>query len=287
MATEYQINYFTHNHYEAPVTEALFEFVVAPCKNKTQAITSIGFTNSLGADVFFYKNLFGFQVARVRSTKPFQDFQFTMNAVVEKTDVIVKEYDSFSLAEERTIYTSREFYVDYHLYLEITKYTTVQSDLSYLNKDPDQSIYYYLRDLNTAVHNLLGFDPDPTDVHTTAGEALALGKGVCQDYSHLFLSIARRNGIPCRYVSGYLNQGAILLGAAVMHAWVEAYIPGMGWCGFDPTNNLLADHNHIKAAHGIDYSDCSPIKGVLKTSGKNQTAYEVKVIQNLLEAEAQ
>jgi transglutaminase-like putative cysteine protease len=128
---------------------------------------------------------------------------------------------------------------------------------------------------------MLKFDPEPTNVHTTATEVLELGKGVCQDYTHIFLAIARRNRIPCRYVSGYLNQGGKLMGSAVMHAWAETYIPGYGWCGFDPTNNLMADSNYIKAAHGSDYSDCSPIKGVLKTSGYHRTDYQVKVISTI------
>jgi transglutaminase-like putative cysteine protease len=108
-------------------------------------------------------------------------------------------------------------------------------------------------------------------------EAIDLGKGVCQDFTHLFVAIARKNRIPCRYVSGYLNQGGGVVGAAAMHAWVEAFVPGNGWHGFDPTNNLLIDKNYIKTAHGVDYSDCSPIKGVLQTSGENHTKYQVKV----------
>jgi transglutaminase-like putative cysteine protease len=124
---------------------------------------------------------------------------------------------------------------------------------------------------------MLEFDPEPTNVHTTVCEAIELGKGVCQDFTHLFVAIARKNRIPCRYVSGYLNQGGNLIGSAAMHAWVEAFIPGNGWHGFDPTNNLLVDMNYIKTAHGVDYSDCSPIKGVLKTSGDNKTSYNVKV----------
>jgi transglutaminase-like putative cysteine protease len=88
-------------------------------------------------------------------------------------------------------------------------------------------------------------------------------------------------------VSGYLNQGGNLVGSAVMHAWAECFIPGFGWFGFDPTNNLLAGVDHIKAAHGVDYSDCSPLKGILKTNGENQTTYKVNVIPNMMAESAQ
>ncbi|WP_192821318.1 transglutaminase family protein [Rufibacter sp. LB8] len=127
------------------------------------------------------------------------------------------------------------------------------------------------------MYDLLEFDPEPTDVHTPVSEVLELKRGVCQDFTHLFLALARLSKIPCRYVSGYLNQGLNLTGTAVMHAWAEAYLPGFGWQGFDPTNNLLADSNYNKAANGTDYGDCSPLKGVLKTNGGQETKYHVKV----------
>src|SRR5690606_35595902 len=97
------------------------------------------------------------------------------------------------------------------------------------------------------------------------------------DYTHIFIGMCRYNGIPACYVSGYLNQGMDFVGSTLMHAWVEAFIPGVGWVGFDPTNNLLVNEHYIKVSHGADYADCSPIKGVLKTNGENKTSYQVKV----------
>jgi transglutaminase-like putative cysteine protease len=156
-----------------------------------------------------------------------------------------------------------------------------------LFRQEGQSVFDFLQQLNTYIYYMLQFDPVPTHVHTTVNEVLELGRGVCQDYTHLFLTMARLNKIPCRYVSGYLNQGGDLIGSAVMHAWVEALLPNQGWFGFDPTNNLLTDVNYIKAAHGADYSDCSPIRGVLRTAGDHQTDYGVKVIPAQMEEESQ
>ena len=102
--------------------------------------------------------------------------------------------------------------------------------------------------------------------------------GVCQDFTHLFLAIARKHKIPARYTSGYLHQGNGFKGDSQMHAWVECYIPEKGWLGFDPTNDLIALENHVKVAHGKDYQDCAPIKGILHTaSAANQTEYSVEV----------
>jgi transglutaminase-like putative cysteine protease len=124
---------------------------------------------------------------------------------------------------------------------------------------------------------LLEYPPESTDVNTPIEEVLQIRKGVCQDYAHLFISVCRKNKIPARYVSGYLNQGAGFTGSSQLHAWVEVLIPELGWIGFDATNNLVADHHYIKIAHGTDYRDCSPIIGVLETTGSQKSIHSVTV----------
>ena len=96
--------------------------------------------------------------------------------------------------------------------------------------------------------------PGVTDIHTTAGEALRLGRGVCQDYAHIMTAVLRYMGIPARYVNG------LMIGEGYTHAWVEVYTDG-GWYGLDPTNNLHIDDYYIKLAHGRDYKDCPVDKG--------------------------
>jgi transglutaminase-like putative cysteine protease len=127
------------------------------------------------------------------------------------------------------------------------------------------------------VYQLLEYSPDSTHVNTPIEEVLRIRKGVCQDYAHLFISVCRLNKIPARYVCGYLNQGAGYTGTSQLHAWAEALIPNLGWVGFDATNNLVADHHYIKIAHGTDYSDCSPIMGVLETTGSQKSIHSVIV----------
>ena len=131
--------------------------------------------------------------------------------------------------------------------------------------------------LNKWVYIHIYFKTDVTHIGTLLDDIIENRHGVCQDFSHLFIAIARQNGIPTRYVSGYLHQGDGFFGDSQMHAWVESFVPNVGWIGFDPTNNLLANHNHIKVSHGKDYNDCPPIKGIVYTSGKNETKYSVEV----------
>ncbi|WP_051360029.1 transglutaminase-like domain-containing protein [Adhaeribacter aquaticus] len=286
MTTTYEITYSTHNTYEEDVREALFSFLVIPCQDETQKLKSLRFSNSLQLEAFQYQNTFGFEVAQLYNARPFKELGFQMIATVEKEHRFLPFGNYYSLQEEQSLLQDYNFYIEHHLFLGTGYYTTI--DQVYTDKvlirQENESVYNYLNRLNLYVYQMLEFDPEPTHVCTTVNEVLKLGKGVCQDFTHLFIALARRNKIPCRYVSGYLNQGLNLTGTAVMHAWAEAFIPGFGWQGYDPTNNLLADFNYIKVAHGCDYNDCSPLKGVLKTNGRQKTTYGVKVYPLLLSA---
>jgi hypothetical protein len=97
--------------------------------------------------------------------------------------------------------------------------------------------------------------------------ALEARQGVCQDFAHIMIALARRLAVPCRYVSGYLYRrpdSDVRSTDGATHAWAEALLPDVGWIGFDPTNNLVADEQHIRVAVGRDYADVPPTRGVFK-----------------------
>jgi transglutaminase-like putative cysteine protease len=94
------------------------------------------------------------------------------------------------------------------------------------------------------------------------------------------IALARDLGIPCRYVSGYLFhrvEDHDRSAANATHAWVEAYLPGLGWIGFDPTNNLVAAERHIRVAVGRDYEDVPPTKGVFQGDARSELSVSVQV----------
>jgi transglutaminase-like putative cysteine protease len=93
-----------------------------------------------------------------------------------------------------------------------------------------------------------------------AEEALAAGRGVCQDHAHVFIASAREMGLPARYVSGYLMLNDRVEQDA-MHAWAEAHVDGLGWVGFDPSNCISPDTRYVRVATGLDYSDAAPVIG--------------------------
>jgi transglutaminase-like putative cysteine protease len=108
---------------------------------------------------------------------------------------------------------------------------------------------------------IITFDTDPTHVHTTAAEAFALKRGVCQDISHIFIASARSLGIPARYVSGYAHRDDGMNEQQAGHAWAEAYVDGLGWVAFDATNGVCATDAYLRVAVGLDYLSAAPIRG--------------------------
>jgi transglutaminase-like putative cysteine protease len=115
--------------------------------------------------------------------------------------------------------------------------------------------------------------------------ALKLKRGVCQDYAHLMIAVCRSVGLPSRYVSGYHFVGDLQGSNAnfeqASHAWVETHIPGTGWLGFDPTNNVEVNWRYIKLGHGRDYKDIVPVKGVYRGgAGTLSVKVDVRKLDN-------
>jgi len=139
-------------------------------------------------------------------------------------------------------------------------------------------------DLTRRIRQDFVYDTSATTVSTPLAEVFASKRGVCQDFTHLMLSCLRSLNLPARYVSGYiLNEPppgvAKLLGADASHAWVESWLPEVGWIGFDPTNGKLADHEFITIAWGRDFMDVTPLRGVVLGGGSHELEVSVSVIR--------
>ena len=128
-----------------------------------------------------------------------------------------------------------------------------------------------------AVREAVDYEVGSTHSHTSAAEALADGKGVCQDYAHIFISSARVLGIPARYVNGYFLSGTPDPSDA-HHAWAEAWVEGLGWVGFDPANLMCPTERYIRLAKGLDATTAAPIRGN-RRGGQNETLDVVVEVQ--------
>jgi transglutaminase-like putative cysteine protease len=136
----------------------------------------------------------------------------------------------------------------------------------------------FLTDISSGIYTSFSYVKKSTAVNSPIEDALRVRQGVCQDFAHIMIALARNARIPCRYVSGYLyhsseNDHPSADGAT--HAWVEALLPEIGWVGFDPTTNRLVGERHIRTAIGRDYADVPPTMGVMK--GKAETQLQVRV----------
>ncbi|MBK8025082.1 MAG: transglutaminase family protein [Chloroflexi bacterium] len=141
--------------------------------------------------------------------------------------------------------------------------------------------------LNRALYSAFEYAPNVTKVDSPIEHALEEGKGVCQDFAHIMIALVRGMRIPCRYVSGYLyyrshdrdrtsgDRDRSSDGAT--HAWVEAWLPDLGWVGFDPTNDLICGDRHIRVAVGRDYDDVPPTRGVFTGEAESSLDVSVKV----------
>lgn len=145
---------------------------------------------------------------------------------------------------------------------------------------PDGDLVDYLSGLTRHLHAFFTYRHNVTEIDTPIADFVRARAGVCQDYTHAMLALCRMVGIPARYVSGYLETGAgLTLGSDASHAWIEAYLPGSGWVGFDPTNGTVVGQAYVKVGHGRDYDDVPPVKGLRRSGGAESLRVAVRVLR--------
>lgn len=146
--------------------------------------------------------------------------------------------------------------------------------------EPDGDPLTALLGLMETIHDSFSYQPGTTSTYSPIDHALETGTGVCQDYAHVMLAVARGWGVPSRYVSGYVEARGTVEAqptTGATHAWVECKLPGLGWTGFDPTNRCLADQRHIRIGVGRDYQDVAPTRGVLLGNGETRLDVSVRM----------
>lgn len=147
---------------------------------------------------------------------------------------------------------------------------------------PGRPLVESVYDLMQRIHKDFMFDPEFTTLATPLADVLEHRRGVCQDFAHLAIGCLRSQGLAARYVSGYIETlpppgEEKLVGADASHAWFAVYIPEQGWMDFDPTNNQVPNDQHITIAWGRDYSDVTPLKGVIFGGQNHELNVSVEV----------
>ncbi len=153
----------------------------------------------------------------------------------------------------------------------------LSADMGVVKRDGRDPLELLLS-INEGLYRSFHYEKESTTVDSPIEDALRSRGGVCQDFAHIMIALVRSMRIPCRYVSGYLHHDTVhpdRSAEGATHAWLEALLPGIGWIGFDPTNNLVVGERHIRTAIGRDYADVPPTTGVMK--GKADSELQVRV----------
>lgn len=279
----YTVRHVTRFAYEAPISESVMEIRMQPRTNANQRCIQFGLVTVPAARVLMYQDHDGNIVHHFGLPALHQRLTVTAEALVETGPAPLIPYDLGAGAWDRldAITASGEFWE----YLNPSPFTRRSPLLDALAKevrlDRRDDPLMLLRRLNTELYDRFEYAPQSTRVDSPIDEALEARKGVCQDFAHILIALVRQVGIPCRYVSGYLfhHEGADRSTESATHAWVETYLPDIGWVGFDPTNNRLAEERHLQVAFGRDYADVPPTRGVFRgiSAVRSELAAAVRV----------
>jgi len=167
------------------------------------------------------------------------------------------------------------------LFLRSTPLTAVNPAMAAfsreLRSESEADTLGFLHALMLQINDHMTFDVDPTNSGTSAAEAFGLKRGVCQDYAHIFIACARSAGVPARFVSGHFMRTDGAVHQQSGHAWAEAFVPDLGWIGFDAANAICSTDAHARVAIGLDYLGAAPVRGTRYGGGNETLTVAVKV----------
>ncbi len=273
----FQVAHTTKYAYEVPASESFAELRVWPQTNESQRVLQRELIIEPEAKVDHYTDYFGNQVEFF--SIPHRHSSLTVQATAEVQTFLTAPPHSVletSVGEARQIFNSTLYQI--FDFLQPSQLVPLNAHRRIRKRFFPQAtpLGEALLGLNHWIYKNFAYTPGVTDISTPIAEIVHKRRGVCQDFAHLMLAILRSNGIPARYVSGYIEAydpeqaDDALVGAAASHAWVEAYLPGGTWWGLDPTNDQVAGERHIVVAVGRDYHDVAPMRGTYKGANDQQ-----------------
>jgi transglutaminase-like putative cysteine protease len=278
----YSIRHLTRFRYSSSINESIMETRMHPRSDSQQQCLSFSLSVSPRCRAFTYRDHLGNNVHHFDIPGEHSQLVIIAESVVEQLPVA---HISDSLGPEA--WEELDQTVGSGDYWEMLLPSTfaapspallaLADELDLERRDDPLSL---ARELNQRLFDYFEYVPRHTRVDSPIDEAILSRKGVCQDVAHTMIALLRHVGIPARYVSGYLYRGSGDHDRSTpdaTHAWVDALLPGLGWVGFDPTNNLLAQHRHIRTAVGRDYADVPPTHGIFRGKTSSDLYVAVRV----------
>jgi len=278
----YSIRHITRFRYDSPVSESLMELRMHPRTEGSQRCLSFQVTLDPKTRVNEYRDYLGNTIHHFNVPGKHTQLRVETQSLVE-----LQKLPELPVRLGGGAWRALDDLVaagDYWEMLVPSQYAQptpgLESLIGELNVRRREDPLTFLRELNRALYAWFEYVPKATRVDSPIDHAIEARKGVCQDFAHILIALARHVRIPARYVSGYVCPRPERLersSPGATHAWVETLLPGLGWVGFDPTNDLLAGDRHIRTAIGRDYADVPPTKGIFKGNASSELTVSVRV----------
>jgi transglutaminase-like putative cysteine protease len=286
----YRIHHETRYRYGEPTTVSYNEVRLCPQSTKHQKLICKSITvDPRPAEIKERSDYFGNTVWFMAIDQPHKEMRVTVDSHVKLTPyprpAKLSESPAWEAAREMMA-RPREgtdiAAVEYLLDSPLVPASDALADYARPSFPARRPLMLAINDLMERIYAEFQFTPGFTNTATPLGAVLKHRKGVCQDFAQLAIGCLRSMGLPARYVSGYIETlpppgKPKLKGVDASHAWFSAYIPTYGWLDFDPTNNQIPTDQHIVVGKGRDFSDVSPIKGVIFSAGRHELQVSVDV----------
>lgn len=276
----YSIRHLTRFRYSQAISESIMETRMHPRSDSSQHCLNFALSVSPRCRVFSYRDHLGNNVQHFDIPGEHNQLVIIAESIVEQQPL--PEAPSFlspdawnaldELVENGNYW---EMLLPSIYCAETPAMRSLAEKLNVIRRDDPLML---VLELNQRLFDYFEYVPRHTRVDSPIDEAILSGKGVCQDFAHTMIALLRHVRIPARYVSGYLYRSREDHDRSTpdaTHAWVEAFLPHVGWLGLDPTNNLVAHHRHIRTAVGRDYADVPPTHGIFR--GKTDSELYVAV----------
>lgn len=280
-----RVRHVTRYQYDRPIERSELRMILQPMHDSRQKVITSSLHLEPAARLVEYEDVFGNHVVRATMEQP-----YTQLTISSESDVALSDVDPFAFANVPIRPTfplvwmpwERTMLEPYLTCVELPEtqikeiYAFAMSFVEANNHDLMETLFA----INLCLYREFAYVPGSTSLETTPFDVLCSKRGVCQDFANLFIAMARLLNIPARYVCGYIhtgNTGEDRAQSDASHAWVQLYLPKVGWKGFDPTNGVLTHTAHVRVGYGRHFRDCTPTAGTLYTPAAESLSIDVEV----------
>jgi transglutaminase-like putative cysteine protease len=267
-----EIQHETCFTYAEPVTEAVAEVRLEPVSDEEQSCHSFHLSVAPTTSLYRYSDGFGNRVHHFNLLPPHREVRVLSASVVEThlRPIDLGSCQAVFPVDPATLGLEVLDFLQFRG--PVRSPPSLKPVLEELKPHSGKVLTDFVMDVLHYINGHFEYAPDVTLATSPIDDVLSHGKGVCQDFTHLMIAILRSFGVPARYVSGYIHRDNA---ESQSHAWCEAWLPGSGWRGVDPTNDQLIDGRFVKVAIGRDFTDVPPNKGIYRGSAEQSISVRV------------